>query len=121
MGSSFVFKLGGVMLLCMLVITPNVEAGVTCGQVTSSLAPCMSALTGGGSPSPACCGGIRSLNSMASTPADRKAACSCLKSAASSVKGINLSAASGLPGKCGVHIPYPISTSVDCSKYVSFL
>ena len=121
MASSVVFKLAGIMLLCILVAAPLTEASVTCGQVTSSLAPCMPALTGGGSPSPACCSGIKSLNSMASTPADRKAACSCLKSAAGSVKGINLSAASGLPGKCGVHIPYPISTSVDCSKYVSFL
>ncbi|KNA20465.1 hypothetical protein SOVF_052120 [Spinacia oleracea] len=53
---------------------------------------------------------------MASTPDDRKAACGCLKSAAASVKGINYSAASSLPAKCGVNIPYPFSTSTDCSK-----
>ncbi|XP_021851884.2 LOW QUALITY PROTEIN: non-specific lipid-transfer protein 1-like [Spinacia oleracea] len=114
--SAVVVKLGcALLIMCMLM---HVEAAVTCGQVTSSLAPCIGYLEGNGSPSPAkaCCGGIKSLNSMASTPDDRKAACGCLKSAAASVKGINYSAASSLPAKCGVNIPYPFSTSTDCSK-----
>ncbi|KMT06554.1 hypothetical protein BVRB_7g157260 [Beta vulgaris subsp. vulgaris] len=113
---AILMKLACATLMCMLVVAPHAEAAVTCGQVTSSLLPCLGYLQGGASPSPACCGGIKSLNSMASTPADRKTACGCLKSAAASVKGIDMSAASGLPGKCDVSIPYPISTSTDCSK-----
>uniref|UniRef100_A0A803L3E4 Non-specific lipid-transfer protein n=1 Tax=Chenopodium quinoa TaxID=63459 RepID=A0A803L3E4_CHEQI len=101
--------------MCMLVAAPHAEA-ITCGQVTSSITPCMSYLTGVGSPSPACCGGVKSLNSMASTPADRKAACGCLKTAAGAMKSLNMANAASLPGKCGVSIPYPISTSTDCSK-----
>uniref|UniRef100_A0A803MHX4 Non-specific lipid-transfer protein n=2 Tax=Chenopodium quinoa TaxID=63459 RepID=A0A803MHX4_CHEQI len=115
MASSAVFKLACAVLMCMLVAAPHAEA-LTCGQVTTSIAPCMTYLTGGGSPSPSCCGGVKTLNSMASTPADRKAACGCLKSASTAIKGLNAGNAASLPGKCGVSIPYPISTSTDCSK-----
>ncbi|KAL2899905.1 Non-specific lipid-transfer protein [Bienertia sinuspersici] len=111
-------KIACAILICMLVATclPSYgEAGVTCGQVTSSLAPCMGYLKTGGSPTPPCCNGVKSLNSMASTPADRKAACGCLKTAAGSIAGMNMDAAKTLPSKCGVNIPYPISTSIDCS------
>ncbi|KAK9159283.1 hypothetical protein Scep_005857 [Stephania cephalantha] len=65
--------------------------------------------------SPDCCNGVKSLLSLASTPADRKIACGCLKQAASG-STINPNYAAQLPGKCGVSIPYPISRSVDCSK-----
>nr|B3A0N2.1 RecName: Full=Non-specific lipid-transfer protein; Short=LTP [Lycium barbarum] len=44
-----------------------------------------------------CCGGIK-------------------KSAAAGISGINYGIAAGLPGKCGVNIPYKISPSTDCSK-----
>ncbi|MCE3052255.1 tyrosine protein phosphatase, partial [Datura stramonium] len=50
------------------------------------------------------------------TPADRKTACTCLKSAANTIKGINAGKAAGLPAACGVNIPYKISPSTDCSK-----
>nr|BAO51648.1 lipid transfer protein [Suaeda japonica] len=116
MASSAMMKIVCATLMCMLVATPFAEAAITCGQVTSKLAPCMGYLKSGGAPTAACCGGVKSLNSMASTPADRKAACGCLKSAAASISGMNTAAASSLPSKCGVSIPYPISTSVDCAK-----
>ncbi|PON92740.1 Lipid transfer protein/Par allergen [Trema orientale] len=37
-------------------------------------------------------------------------------SAASSIKGINFSLAAGLPGKCGVSVPYKISPSTKCES-----
>nr|XP_017245496.1 PREDICTED: non-specific lipid-transfer protein 1-like [Daucus carota subsp. sativus] len=67
---------------------------------------------------PGCCSGVRSLNGMAKTPVDRKQACTCLKSVFGSIKGINYGLAAGLPGKCGVSIPYKISpgkTVLRCS------
>ncbi|KAG6580430.1 hypothetical protein SDJN03_20432, partial [Cucurbita argyrosperma subsp. sororia] len=103
----------GVVLMCMVVS----EAAITCGAVVSSLAPCIPYLKNPSSGVPAaCCNGIRSLNSQASTSVDRRAACTCLKSAANSISGINFNAASNLPSQCGVRIPYKISPSTDCNK-----
>ena len=108
-----VLMIVGVVMMIMVVC----EATVTCGTVASAVSSCIPYLKGQ-SPTipPACCSGIRSLNAQASTPADRQTACKCLKSAAGSISGINYGSAAGLPGKCGVNIPYKISPSTDCSK-----
>nr|CAB3490726.1 unnamed protein product [Digitaria exilis] len=95
----------------------SADAAVTCGQVNSAIAPCLSYARGMGSaPSAGCCSGVKRLNSAASTTADRRAACSCLKSAAAGISGLKLGNAASIPSKCGVSIPYTISPSVDCSK-----
>ena len=108
-------KIACFVVLCMLVVAPHAQA-LTCGQVASAVAPCLSYLTGGPSIGAGCCNGIRGLAAAAKTTADRKTACTCLKSAAGSIKGINKGKAAGLPGRCGVSIPYKISPSTDCSK-----
>ncbi|MBA0753610.1 hypothetical protein Gogos_022031, partial [Gossypium gossypioides] len=96
---------------------PLAQGAVTCGQVTTSLAPCITYLRGKSGPvPPGCCEGIKSLNSAAQTTPDRQAACKCIKSAAAGISGINYAIASGLPGKCGVNIPYKISPSTDCNR-----
>ncbi|KAL3533680.1 hypothetical protein ACH5RR_007201 [Cinchona calisaya] len=104
------------VLMCIVVVAPHAKAIITCGQVVNSLRFCISYVTKGGIIPPGCCDGIRSLNSAARTPADRRATCACLKSLASSIRAINPGLVAGLPGKCGVSIPYPISTKTDCSK-----
>lgn len=110
------------VLLCMAMFSPpNTEAAVTCGQVARGIGPCMAYLKGSQAPpSAACCSGIKGLNSAAATPVDRQTACQCLKNLAKSVSGINIAAASKLPGLCGVNVPFPISLSTDCAKYVFF-
>ncbi|CAA7032221.1 unnamed protein product [Microthlaspi erraticum] len=100
-------------LVLTVCIVASVDAAISCGTVVSKLAPCGGYLSKGGAPPKPCCDGVKSLNSMAQTTPDRQAACNCLKSAA---KGINPSLASGLPGKCGVSIPYPISMSTNCNN-----
>ncbi|KAM0069676.1 putative plant non-specific lipid-transfer protein/Par allergen [Helianthus debilis subsp. tardiflorus] len=105
------------VVTCMVVVAPYAEA-LTCGQVSSRLAPCIPYLTKGGAVPPACCSGVKSLNSAAKTTPDRQTACSCIKSAYNSISGINAGNAASLPGKCGVSIPYKISPGTDCSKYV---
>lgn len=107
-----------VVLTCMVVATPYTEAAISCGQVTANLAGCLNYLRNGGAVPPACCNGVRSLNSAAKSTPDRKTACNCLKNASKSVSGIKAANAAGLPGKCGVNIPYQISPNTDCSKYV---
>ncbi|KAI9153347.1 hypothetical protein LWI28_009937 [Acer negundo] len=109
-------KLVCALVACMLVVAPMAQAAVTCGTVTSSVAPCIGYLRGSGALPPACCSGIKSLNAAAATTADRQTACRCLQNAAKQISGLNLNLAAGLPGKCGVNIPYKISPSTDCSK-----
>ncbi|KAK8925650.1 hypothetical protein KSP39_PZI018600 [Platanthera zijinensis] len=92
------------------------NAAITCGQVASSLAQCIKYLRGIPGLPPQCCAGVRSLNAAARTTPDRQTACRCLKSLAAQIPNFNPGLAAGLPGKCGVSIPYPISTTTDCSR-----
>ncbi|KAI3756618.1 hypothetical protein L1987_56440 [Smallanthus sonchifolius] len=102
-----------VVVSCMVVAAPYANAAVSCGKVASLLAPCLPYLKNGGAVPATCCSGVKGLNSLAKTTADRQAICKCLKSFSS---GINAGNAASLPGKCGVSVPYKISPSTDCSK-----
>ena len=103
------------LVAAMLLAAPYATtAAITCGQVNSALSPCLASARSGGKPSAACCNGVRSLASAAKTTADRRSACNCLKTAAGSIGGA--SKAASIPSQCGVSVPYPISTTVDCSK-----
>ncbi|CAI8600668.1 unnamed protein product [Vicia faba] len=103
-----------VLAMCMLV-APMAEAAFQCGAVTADLAPCLAYLTGGPGPSPPCCAGVKKLLAAAPTVPDRRAACNCLKSTAGAISNLNANNAAALPGKCGVNIPYKISTSTNCN------
>ncbi|KAG6433338.1 hypothetical protein SASPL_104948 [Salvia splendens] len=91
------------------------EAAIGCGAVVSYLKPCLPYLTGKG-PLGECCGGINGLYGSAKTTPDKQSVCNCLKSLASSYPDADLDKAAGLPGQCGVNIPYTISPSTDCSE-----
>ncbi|PON92744.1 Lipid transfer protein/Par allergen [Trema orientale] len=116
MASSAVIKIACVAVMVMVVAAPAAGA-INCGQVTSNLAPCINYARSGGNIPPTCCNGIRTVNNLAKTTADRQAACKCLQSAAGAIKGINFGLVAGLPGKCGVNIPYKISPSTNCARY----
>nr|ACM78617.1 non-specific lipid-transfer protein type 1 subfamily protein [Tamarix hispida] len=112
-----VLRFAFVITMCMVVAAaPYAEAALTCGTITQKLAPCLPYLKSGGSPAAGCCGGVKTLHSMATSTADRQAACGCLKSSATSIPGVKMGNAAALPGKCGVNIGFPVSTKVDCSK-----
>ncbi|KAL2500382.1 Non-specific lipid-transfer protein 1 [Forsythia ovata] len=106
------------VLLCMVVVAfpPHAEA-ITCSQISASLAPCLGFLQGGALV-PRCCYGVKSVVAAARTTTDRQSACRCLQAAAKSFRGINLGNAAALPGRCGANIPYKISPTTDCSKYI---
>ncbi|XP_068667623.1 non-specific lipid-transfer protein-like [Aristolochia californica] len=103
-------------LLLSVFFAPYAEAAITCGQVVNALTPCLGYLRSGRPISRGCCTGVQKIKAAASTPADRKTACSCLKSAAAGSSGINFGLAAGLPSVCKVRIPFKISPSTDCSK-----
>ncbi|CAK8575201.1 unnamed protein product [Lathyrus sativus] len=105
-----------VALMCMVVITaPMAEAAITCGAVSAALAPCLGYLKGAPGPSPTCCGGVKGLNGSARTIFDRRSACNCLKNSAGSIPGLKPANVAALPGKCGVKLPFTISTSTNCN------
>ncbi|KAF7027459.1 hypothetical protein CFC21_039501 [Triticum aestivum] len=90
------------------------DATISCGQVSSTLNPCISyASSNGANPTTACCSCVSSVASAARSTADEQVACKCIKSAPG---GLNAGNAADIPFKCGVNIPYAISSSVDCSK-----
>ena len=105
------------LFLLSLQLLQNSEAAIQCSDVIKDLTPCISYLrSGSGSPSTACCNGVSTLASAASTTADKRAACGCIKSAVPRIKP-STSAAQALPGSCGISLPFTVSTSLDCSKY----
>ncbi|KAJ3669404.1 hypothetical protein LUZ60_011354 [Juncus effusus] len=115
--ASFEIRAIAAATILVLLATSLTSNALTCGQVSSNIAPCMAyARSGQGSPSAGCCSGVKAVNSMAKSAADRQAACNCLKQLAGGTS-VNAGAAAAIPGKCGVSVPYAISTSTDCSKY----
>ena len=69
-------------LMLLLVLAPAAEAVITCTDVIKDLRPCLNYLVNGtGTPPAACCAGATNLASAASTSADKKAACDCIKNA----------------------------------------
>jgi len=111
-----------VVAICMVLMSasaPFAEGTISCEQVTEDLESCLGYLEASSSgPSSQCCNGVKTLNSAASTTNDRQTACNCLKSLASSISGLKASNAAALPGKCGVSLPYKISTSTNCKRYI---
>ncbi|XP_048139148.1 non-specific lipid-transfer protein 1-like [Rhodamnia argentea] len=105
-----------VAMAVVIALMANQAEGITCSQVNKSLGPCASYLTKGGDPGPACCNGVRGLKSSTPYPADRRAACVCIKQLASQAHNIKADAAAALPGKCGVSIGVPIRADVDCNR-----
>ncbi|XP_010277659.1 PREDICTED: non-specific lipid-transfer protein 1-like [Nelumbo nucifera] len=117
--SAVVSKLAlAVALLSLLMVAApdHADAAMTCGQVASLLTPCINYFVKGGALPPACCGAVRGLITASKTTADRQAVCSCFKSAAASIPGVNLGLANSIPGRCGVQFTYKISPSTDCSR-----
>ena len=107
-----------ILLVAALVLSAApAEGAVSCGQVVGYLAPCITYAMGSApGPDGRCCSGVRSLNTAAASPADRQATCTCLKGQTSRMGGIRPDLVRGIPGKCGVNIPYAISPATDCSK-----
>ncbi|CAK8575160.1 unnamed protein product [Lathyrus sativus] len=105
------------ILLCIILGQPqSLASALTCGQIEAKLAPCIPYVTGivGAVPQP-CCDGVRAINKQAAAK-DRQAACRCIKKAANAVPGLNVIALAGVPGKCGVNLPYNLGPSTDCNK-----
>ncbi|XP_057771292.1 non-specific lipid-transfer protein 2-like [Salvia miltiorrhiza] len=112
--------IGAVLMAAALIaaVAPASEAAIKCGTVFSYLNPCIPYVTEKG-PLGKCCGGVKGLYGVVKTIPDKQSVCNCLKSLAGSTSGVNYSKAAGLPGQCGVNIPYKISPSTDCSKVVN--
>ncbi|KAH6788135.1 hypothetical protein C2S52_007687 [Perilla frutescens var. hirtella] len=114
--------MGEIKVVCLVVVIALVaaaarhgEAAISCGQVLSTVSPCLGYLQGGGAVAPPCCDGVKSLNSAAATTPDRQDVCGCIKTLAPGV-GAKAEFINSLPAKCGITFPYVYSPSMDCSK-----
>ncbi|KAH7514748.1 hypothetical protein FEM48_Zijuj11G0123500 [Ziziphus jujuba var. spinosa] len=106
MASSAVgLKVACIVVMCMVMGAPLAQA-ITCGQVASSVAPCINYLKTGGPVPPPCCNGVRTLNNAAKTTPDRQATCNCLISAAKGIPGLKPNLVSGLPTACGHQVKW---------------
>ena len=96
-------------------------AALQCAQVAPLMAPCMPYLTGapGMSPYGICCNCLGVLNQLAAAPADRVAACGCIKAAAGGFPSVDFARAAGLPAACGLSISFTISPNMDCTQYAT--
>ncbi|KAI3474388.1 hypothetical protein Pfo_029249 [Paulownia fortunei] len=89
MARSGMIKATCLVLIAAVVVAPLLtEAAappkISCGKVTSTLAPCFEYVLSGGKVPINCCAGVKSLYKEASTTADRRNVCLCLKSVTSS-------------------------------------
>ncbi|GFY92715.1 hypothetical protein Acr_08g0011110 [Actinidia rufa] len=105
-----------VVVLAMVQLMVESGRAISCGQVDASLAPCVPYLTGGSSLAPKCCNGVKDIKGMASSTADKRAACNCVKAAANRYPSLKEDVAEALPTKCGVQMDIPISRTTNCDK-----
>jgi hypothetical protein len=115
-------KLICALLLCILVTAPmlNIEASIRCHTVKGNLETCLGYFTKVETvPPPGCCRGVQNVNNAARTTKERRDTCSCLKTVAKQYH-VNLTFAADLARICKVKIPYPISASIDCSRFAFF-
>ncbi|KAL6610381.1 hypothetical protein ACP70R_040350 [Stipagrostis hirtigluma subsp. patula] len=106
-----------ILAAALLVPAPRAEAALSCSTVYNTLMPCLAYVQSGGAVPRACCAGIRIIVSRAHATADRRAVCTCLKDvAAGAAGGPYISRAAGLPGRCGVPVPFKISPNVNCNS-----
>ncbi|KAK2997501.1 hypothetical protein RJ639_026458, partial [Escallonia herrerae] len=78
--------ISAIMVLAMVQLMVKPGQAINCGQVDASLTPCLTYLRQGGTPPPLCCNGVRTITEMATTQADKRVACQCVKDAATSTK-----------------------------------
>ncbi|XP_054797586.1 non-specific lipid-transfer protein 1-like [Prosopis cineraria] len=109
-------KLACMAVMCAALVGAPLAEAITCGQVTTNVAPCLSYFQRGGTPSPSCCNGVKNLVGAARTTADKQTVCNCLKTIAAQVPGYNDANAQAIPAKCNVNVPYKISTSTNCAS-----
>ncbi|KAE9603172.1 putative plant lipid transfer protein/Par allergen [Lupinus albus] len=105
------------VLMCMAVVGALITtAEVDCGQVVSFIAPCINYLMNGGAVPGECCNGVKKVVLLAQTTADKQTACNCLKAQAAAISTFKNANAEALPAKCGVNLPYKISSSTNCNN-----
>ncbi|KAI8027277.1 hypothetical protein LOK49_LG02G00824 [Camellia lanceoleosa] len=108
-----------VVALAMFQLMVQPGRAISCGQVDGYLAPCVPYLIGGsGSPAPTCCEWVKNIKGMASTTAEKQAACNCVKQAANSYSNLKDDAAQSLTTECSVQMDIPVSRTINCDEYV---
>ncbi|KAF1880195.1 hypothetical protein Lal_00022324 [Lupinus albus] len=105
-----------VTLVAIILVIVELGESFSCDDAKNQISPCVSYVTGqgGNAPSSECCNGVRTLAAQTPTTDDKRAACECLKAAASSVPGIKVDLANSVFKQCGVSLTFSISKDIDC-------
>lgn len=113
-----VVKIVALVVMISLAVHLHEEAqgAITCGLVLRDISGCVGyAQRGGSVVPPACCDGLKSLNTATASTPDLQVACRCLKTLIPNV-GAKPELVNSIPAKCNVNFPYQYSPSLDCSK-----
>ena len=118
-GRAAVLVVAALLAVVVALAPRGADAALSCSTVYNTLMPCLGYVQSGGAVPQACCGGIKSLVSTASSTSDRRAACTCLKNVAAAASGgPYIGRAAGFPGRCRVQLPFKIDPKVNCNSYV---
>ncbi|CAO2207181.1 unnamed protein product [Urochloa humidicola] len=82
------------------------EAAATCAEVSSAMSPCFAYARGAVTIGP-CCAAVRDLAAAATTTAERRFACICLRAAAARVSGLDAGTAAKIPPGAPSKSPTP--------------
>ncbi|KAG8391937.1 hypothetical protein BUALT_Bualt01G0238900 [Buddleja alternifolia] len=102
-----------VVFAFLFLVSTSATSVPSCGQVVSTLTPCLSYLQGK-DPTPSCCSGVKALKTLATTKADRVAICTCGKQALATIK-YDPKLLPVLPSKCGIDLT-GLSWEMCCNK-----
>jgi hypothetical protein len=109
-----------VVLVMFIIISPMVEAQISCQIIEEDILPCIGFLTGGDGPDQQCCDAVIGIDNEATANNDQKDTCRCLGKFGSSLQGLFIEENGAvLFAKCGAKTHYKISlSSDDCNRYV---
>ncbi|XP_010526507.1 PREDICTED: protein ARABIDOPSIS THALIANA ANTHER 7 [Tarenaya hassleriana] len=114
-----------VAMATMVSASNQVEMNYLCEEVFENFAPCMGFVEGiFRRPSPECCGGVKRLNKLAkATEVGEKGnnverVCECIEimGRAQHLPFLG-SSISDLPSMCSLHLSFPVSVAMDCSRF----
>ncbi|QCE01615.1 hypothetical protein DEO72_LG7g2914 [Vigna unguiculata] len=105
------------LVLVFTVAAKEPSKGLTCDQEKTLVAPCVDFLTKKtDTPATPCCEGLKKIIESSPTKKEKKAACKCLKEAASQVPNLDKDRANNLCKTCKITVDFLFSKNFECEK-----
>ncbi|CAJ2670778.1 unnamed protein product [Trifolium pratense] len=115
MASSILIKVTYLTMICLVLSIPLANATVSCGNIQTTLIPCIGYIRNPGPSVPApCCDAVKAVIDADHTQIDRQNTCRCLMSLAKR-PGTDFQVAASIPNKCGLNPPFVLTPDLDCN------